>query len=396
MVRLTVRGVRIRATAGWLVTYLLLMVTLVLWREPPGEALGTPVQRVLAMSVVPLLAFPTLLLHELAHLVVARRLGSRVHEVDLRMIGMSRGHAMAPGGPAGEARIALAGPVASLAMGIGLLALTAVLDRNHGLELAGWVVGCIASANVILGLASLYPGHPMDGADVVHALAWRVTGSPQRAARAVGRVGVVAGWCVMLTGIAVGLRVDPTAGMWLTLLGWSLGRISRNARDHDRLLDLVSGLTVGDATQRDVAVVTPGLTLDTVVAQDRLTDGPGMFPVVRSGALVGVIDLRDIGRAGRSGTQLRVADRMRAIERVHVVTEGQRLWDAVAILERDRVNAVPVVAPDDRARLQGLVTRAAVLRLLRARARRLAPEDGRESAPEDGPDDDGTADGRAS
>jgi CBS domain-containing protein len=65
---------------------------------------------------------------------------------------------------------------------------------------------------------------------------------------------------------------------------------------------------------------------------------------------------------------------MRSIDRIHVVTEGQRLWDAVAILERDRVNAVPVVAPDDRARLLGLVTRAAVQRLLRSRARGIVEE----------------------
>jgi CBS domain-containing protein len=87
---------------------------------------------------------------------------------------------------------------------------------------------------------------------------------------------------------------------------------------------------------------------------------------------VGVIDLRDVGGEGRSGTAVRVADRMRAIERVQVVTEDQRLWDAVAILERDRVSAVPVVASDDRGHLLGLVTRQAVQRLVRARARRAA------------------------
>ncbi|MET0772404.1 MAG: CBS domain-containing protein [Candidatus Limnocylindrales bacterium] len=391
MVRLPGRGIRVRATTGWLITYVLLVVTLVLWRELPAAGLGSDLERWVAVLLVPLLLFPTLLAHELAHVAVARHLGSSVHEVDLRMVGMSRGNAEAPGGAAGEARIALAGPLVSLALAAGLLALMVVLERADGLlMLAGWTVGCVAIANLVLGLASLYPGYPMDGSDVVHALAWRVTGSRERAARAVVQVGVVAGWCVMLTGIAVALRVDPTAGMWLTLLGWALGRISRNARDHERLTELVSGLTVGDATQRDVAVVTPGLTLDTVVAQDQLTDGPGMFPVVRGGALVGVIDLRDVGRAGRSGTVLRVADRMRSIDRVHVVTEGQRLWDAVAILERDRVNAVPVVATDDRARLLGLVTRSAVQRLLRARTRGLGPTDAPPDEAEAGETPDGS------
>lgn len=370
MVMLTLRGIRIRATPGWLLTYLLLVTTLVLWRGLPVATPGSEVVRLVAVLLVPFLLLPTVVIHELAHVLVARRLGAPVHEVDLRMVGMSRGHPSPPGGASGEARIALAGPFVSLVMGVGLLVLTVVMEPAGGtLALAGWTIGCVAIANLVLGFASLYPGYPMDGSDVVHAIAWRATGSRQRAAQTVVRVGVVAGWCVMLTGVGVALRVDATAGMWLTLLGWAMGRISRNARDQERLTELVSGLTVADATEREVAVVTPGLTLDTLVAQDRLTDGPGMFPVVRSGTLVGVIDLRDVGRAGRPGTELRVADRMRSMERVHVVTEGQRLWDAVAILERDRVNAVPVVAPDDRRRLLGLVTRGAVQRLVRARAR---------------------------
>lgn len=367
--------IHVRATRGWLLTYLLLAATLVLWRGLPVAALGSPVERAVAVGLVPFLLLPTIVAHELVHVLVARRLGMRVREVDLRLVGMSRGQGTAPG-PGGQVRIALAGPLLSLLVGVLLLGVTSLLDARDGvLALAGWTVGCVAVANLVLGLASLYPGYPMDGSDVVHAIAWRVTGSRQRAARAVVRVGVIAGWVVMLTGLAVALRVDATAGMWLTLLGWALGRIARNARDQDRFIELVGDLTVRDATERDVAVVAPTLTLDTVLAQHRLREGPGMFPVVRAGALVGVIDMRDVGRAGRPGTEARVADRMRPIERVGVVTEGQRLWDAVVILERERVGAVPVVAPGDRSRLLGLVTRAAVQRILRARLARSVRQD---------------------
>lgn len=391
VVTLTVRGVRIRATIGWLITYLLLVATVVLWRELPDPRLGTLAERVIAVALVPILLWPTLLAHELAHVVVARRLGSSDGTIDLRFVGMSRGDAGARGGPVGEVCVALAGPLLSLAAGGLLVGVTLVLDGGEGARaLAGWTMGCLAFANLVLGLASLYPGYPMDGSDIVHAIAWRVTGSRQRASGMVVRVGVAAGWVVMLMGLAVALRVDPSAGMWLTLLGWALGRVSRNARDQGRLVELARGLTVADATERDVAVVSPTLTLDTVLAQHRLREGPGVFPVVRAGALVGVIDVRDVGTAGRPGTERRVADRMRAMDRVRVVTEGQGLWDAVAILERDHVSAVPVVASDDHARLLGLVTRSAVQRLLRGRVRLAtgpgAPrDDARDPAADDEP-----------
>jgi Zn-dependent protease len=385
-VSLSIRGIRIRATFGWLVTYLLLVATVVLWRQLPDASLGDGPERALAVVLVPVLLLPTVVAHELAHVLVARRFGSRIDEVDLRLVAMSRGSANAPGGPVGEAVVAVAGPLVSLALGSLLVALAIPLERAEGiLALIGWALGCAAVGNLVLGLASLYPGVPMDGSDVVHAVAWRVTGSQPRAARAVVRVGVLAGWSVMLVGVAVALRVDPSTGMWLTLLGWSLGRIARSSRDQDRLVELSAGLTVGDATQHEVAVVGPTLTLDTVLAQHQLAEAPGMFPVVRGGTLLGVIDMRDVRSAGRSGTRLRVADRMRTIERVPVVTEGQRLWDAVAILERDRVDAVPVVALDDRRRLLGLVTRSTVQQLLRARARRLGGRAPREDPPPEEP-----------
>jgi CBS domain-containing protein len=373
-VNVSVGGIRIRATPGWLVTYLLLVATLLLWRGLPEQALASDVERAIAVLLVPLLLLPTVIVHEMAHLALARRLGSRSHEIDLRLVGMVRGHPRSPAGPVGQALIALCGPAASLVMG-GLLTIATTAVEGVGGGIAGlvaWIIGSVAVANLILGAVSLYPGRPLDGADVVHAVALGVTRSRQRAARITALVGVAGGWVVMLTGLAVALRFGPTAGLWLMLLGWSLGRASRNAGDQERLVDLVAGLTVGDATERDVAVVSPTLTLDTVMTQHQLSEGPGVFPVVRQGALVGVIDMRDVGRAGRAATELRVADRMRSIEHVAVVTEGQRLWDAVAILERDRVGAVPVVAPDDRGRLLGLVTRSAVQRLLRARVRRAA------------------------
>jgi CBS domain-containing protein/Zn-dependent protease len=370
-VSVTLRGIRIRATAGWLVTYLLLVATLVLWRGLPDAGVGTAETRLLAIVLVPLVLLPTVVLHELAHLVVARWSGSTSDTIDLRLVGMARGRPTSPAGPMGQARIALAGPVASLLMGAVLLLLARAVETGPAIDpLLGWTLGCVALGDLILGAASLYPGRPMDGADVVHAIAWRVTGSRSRAARVTSVTGVLAGWMVMLTGLFVAARIDTTAGLWVALLGWSLGRVSRNARDQDRLIDLVAGLNVSDAIQRDVAVVVPTLTLDTVLAQHRISEGPGVYPVVRQGALLGILDVRDVGGAGRPGTELRVSDKMRSLERLHVVTEGQRLWDAVAILEGDGVSAVPVVASDDRHRLLGLVTRSSVVRLLRERARR--------------------------
>ena len=104
----------------------------------------------------------------------------------------------------------------------------------------------------------------------------------------------MAGWLVMIAGLGVALTSDTTAGLWLTLMGWFLGRASRLARAQDQLIRLTAGLDVGDALQQDVAVVSSGLTLDTLLAQNQLTGGPDVYTVKQGDVLLGVIDIRDV------------------------------------------------------------------------------------------------------
>jgi len=208
----------------------------------------------------------------------------------------------------------------------------------------------------------------MDGGQLVHAIARSTTRDPATAARRTAVVGVAAGWLVMIVGLAVALTVDATAGLWLALMGWFLGRASRLARAQDQLIRLTAGLDVRDALLQEVAVVSPGLTLDTLMAQNQLTSGPDVYPVKQGDILLGVIDLRDVrALPAKRRMELRVTDRMRPVSSLRSVREDQDLWDAVALLEQGRLGALLVVDHLDPAHLLGLVTRASVTRLLRSR-----------------------------
>ena len=145
----------------------------------------------------------------------------------------------------------------------------------------------------------------MDGGQLVHAIARRTTPDPAAAARRTAAVGVAAGWAVMIGGLGVALIVDTTAGLWLTLMGWFLARAARRARSQDQLIRLTAGLDVRDALQQDTPVVSPGLTLDTLLAQNQLTHGPDVYSVQQGDALLGIVTIRDV-RATRAQQRTRM------------------------------------------------------------------------------------------
>jgi Zn-dependent protease len=111
---------------------------------------------------VVLLGFASVLLHELGHAVVARRLGVRIAGIELRFFGGAAKMIDAPRTPGDEIAIAAAGPAVSFVLsGLAFgLALASGLEVFH---LLCWI-------NLIIGLFNLTPALPMDGGRILRGL----------------------------------------------------------------------------------------------------------------------------------------------------------------------------------------------------------------------------------
>jgi len=363
-------GIRLRVGVGWLASYLLIAVSLVLWFAVPETQQLHPAAQVLAIAAVPALLLPMVIAHELAHALVARRRGIEVREVDLRLVGVPTQSAHTSRDPGTEALVAVAGPLVSALLGVIALVIAVVAEQegSEAASLTAWVATCVGAGNLLLAGISMYPGAPMDGGQLVHAIVRHVSHDPTTVARRTSAVGITAGWLVMVVGLIVTITVDATAGLWLTLIGWFLGRASRMARSQDQLMQLTKGLDVGDAIQRDVAVISPTLTLDTLYEQHRLVSGPGVYPVQRGADLLGIIDIRDVRRIpAKRRTELRASDLMRPLASVRSVHQDHDLWDAVSLMEQGRMGALLVVDLAEPPALLGVLTRNSVARLLRSR-----------------------------
>lgn len=112
-----------------------------------------------------LLVFGSVLLHELGHAVVARKLGVQVSGIEMSFFGGAAKMVQLPRSATHELLIAAAGPAVSLVLGgVGL-----GLGALSGSALFAW----LGWTNLIIAAFNLIPALPMDGGRILRALLTR-------------------------------------------------------------------------------------------------------------------------------------------------------------------------------------------------------------------------------
>ena len=229
-----------------------------------------------------------MLFHELAHCFVGRRHGLVVHEIDLLPIGgISRLEAV-PDTPADEFAVAIAGPLASILLGVlaALLALAASQTLYPVDLVSGPLLARIAWVNVLLAAFNMLPAFPLDGGRVFRALLERRY-DLARATRIAGRTGR---WLALVL-IAVGLVAD----LWLTIIGVFV-YLGASAEEQATLIHVrLAGRRV-----RDVMLLQP-TTIDEHVSVADVCElarhnPQRVFPVLRGGRYAGTVDASRLDR----------------------------------------------------------------------------------------------------
>ena len=245
-------GITIRVDWSWLI-----ILGLVTWNltnvfgqsRPdwgPGLTWGLSI-------VAALLFFGAVLVHELAHSLVAKARGIPVEEITLFIFGGVSEIEEQPDSPGGEFLMAVLGPVASLVIGSILIVLAGVTGdpreamRDPGATLSQLtplttLLLWLGAVNVILGVFNLIPGFPLDGGRVLRSILWGLSGSLEFATRVASFVGVgialamIAGGGLMIFGVSIPFFGSGFVdGLWLVFIGWFLfSASSRHLRQGPR------------------------------------------------------------------------------------------------------------------------------------------------------------------
>ena len=357
-----VSGISIGVNWSWLVVFALIVWTLATGIFPstnPGLDDGTYVGMAL---VAALLFFTSLLLHELGHAFEARREGMEIEGITLWLFGgVAKFKGMFPSAGA-EFRIAVAGPLVSLLLGLLFLAVAFAVGRPREVDgVAAW----LGYINLTLLVFNLLPALPLDGGRVLRSALWQARGDFGWATRIAAAVGRAMGYLFIAGGIVLLIFLNAFSGVWLAFMGWFLLQAA-GAEDRYMLTrNALGGLRVRDLMVRDPVTTHPELTLaefmDDVVWTRRFTT----YPVTEDGRAVGLLPFRCVAEVPRAEwDRRRVRDCMLPLEQVPVVGEDDDLMDAAAELSEHHVRRALVLAGD---RLVGLLSVTDVARALEMR-----------------------------
>lgn len=311
----------------------------------------------------------SILAHELAHAVVARRFGIGVESVSLELLGGIARLERDPRRPREALAIAAAGPLASIALGatgIGLTVGLGMLGTPDPLRtLTLWLGG----ANLVLGVFNLLPGLPLDGGRILQALLWWRRGDEHRATVTASHAGRFVGFGLMAYGVA-GLFGATPGGLWTLLLGWFIQAAATAEGHNARIMVAVAGVRVGDVMSSPVTCVQDHVTLDALSTElpARLHS---TYPVQAfSGRISGMVTLGHLRTApGADPATVAVRELMTPASQLTWATPDELLAD---VLRRAEGTSLGRIFVGHEAELVGLVTPTDLQRAARVAALRGA------------------------
>ncbi len=303
-----------------------------------------------------LFLFIFVVFHELAHSVVARRYGIKVRKIVLYPIGGVSEIEEIPDNPAQEWRMAVAGPLTSVVLGLILLGVSLFLSPQLLPALLAFSTATgnflfdLAILNILLGIFNLIPAFPMDGGRVFRALlAERMKYSD--ATRYAVTLGRILGIVMVIAGF---IFYDY---FLLILVGLFVYIGASEEGEQTIISTKLAGVRVKDVMQSEVGYVHPEQTITEaleIMFKNRYHDAL----VQRDGSFLGVITWDELMKVKVEQRDAMLVEQM-PLKHIAVL-EDESILEANKVIMRERINLLPVVQRDNPARVVGVITSDAI------------------------------------
>lgn len=374
-----VSGIRIAVDWSW---FLILFLIIFWLSDFYGAILGRTGAdtEAYALAVASAIGFfGSILLHELGHAVIARRNGIGINMIRLWIFGGVAEMDREAGGPGVEFRVAVAGPLVTLAIAVilGAIGIGAAgsdpfrdaLEMRQSSHISGplAMVAWLTAINILVLGFNLLPAYPMDGGRIVRSIAWKLTGKRSSATRFAARLGQIFAYLFMALGLFLAINGNVFNGVWLLLIGFIINGSARAAAGQTTVSDRLQGVTVADVMDESPVVVPADATVNRALEDYFMRYGWSWFPLAdRQGRFAGMVlreRVDEVPVLERDSTT--VGELAEAESRRCAVTQDSELEVLLGNPDIRRFGALMVT--DAAGRLSGVITIEQVGRALQPR-----------------------------
>jgi Zn-dependent protease/CBS domain-containing protein len=318
-----------------------------------------------AAVITAVLFFASLIIHELAHSLVARSRGLNVRAITLFALGGVSQIESEPRDAKSEFWIAIVGPLASL--GIGLICTLAARASNWtpGQEAPSPAIAVLlwlGYINIALAVFNLIPGYPLDGGRILRSILWWISGSIGRATRWASRVGQAVAFLFILLGLFRFFVGANFGGLWLAFIGWFLLDAARSSYLESALTSTLRDRRVSDLMERNCASVESYISLRDFVDQYLLHTGSRCFVVIQNNHAAGILTPDEVKTVNREDWDRTSVQRiMRPLNQMRSVPPEMPVEKALELMRREHIDQLPVVSEGN---LEGIFSLSRVARFL--------------------------------
>lgn len=306
-----------------------------------------------------LLLFASVLVHELAHSLVAQSRGMTVRSITLFIFGGVSNLEDEPEKPKTEFVMSIVGPLSSLALaGIFWGLLHIVGDQQSPVAAT---FSYLALINVLLAGFNLLPGFPLDGGRVLRAILWNRTGNLVKATNIAATVGRFMGWGFIAFGLFQVFTGNFIYGIWFAFIGWFLSSSADASRREVTLREQLSGVQVKEVMTTNAMQISPDTSVAELVSNVFRKQHGRAVPVCENDKVVGIVTVTDVKELPQDKWEGTEVEEIMTSEPLYSVTPDDDLNIALRLITKHDINQVLVLRGKECA---GLVSRSDILTYL--------------------------------
>ena len=306
--------------------------------------------------VAALLLFVSVLIHELAHSLVAQARGMTVTSITLFIFGGVSNLEEEPEKPRIELAMSIVGPLASLALA-GIFWGLVQLVQDQQSPLAGMLT-YLALINAILAAFNLLPGFPLDGGRVLRSIIWDRSGNLVKATNIAATVGRFMGWALIAFGLFQIFAGNFIGGIWFAFIGWFLSSSADASRREITLREQLNGIKVSEVMTTNPTGISPATTVAELVSNVFRKQHGRAVPVCQNDQVLGIVTVTDVKELPQEKWGETEVREIMTREPLYSVTPEDDLNTALRLITKHDINQLVVTQGG---RCGGLLSRAEIL-----------------------------------
>ncbi|HXV88882.1 MAG TPA: site-2 protease family protein [Nitrososphaeraceae archaeon] len=363
-----VKGVKIRIHFTFFIVFGLITWTLSIHLFPmllPGFTYGV---HLFVAVVAVIILFASVILHELAHSIMATRYGIKVRQIILFIFGGVSDIEEEPRDFQKEFKIAIVGPLTSFALaGIFLLLSFLIESIASGsnapiiIQATDAILSYGALVNLMLGAFNLLPAFPLDGGRILRTVLIKRRRDYDAATKIVVRTSIIISYVLMGIGFLSIVTGSFVGGFWILLIGWFLNSGAQSYLQQQELASVLSDVRLGDIMNTNIIAVRTGSNLNDIFRNFFEVYMKTAFPIIDdSGSLLGLITLPIATNVSKDNRQFTIVDDIMIRRNDLILMDyNNNAYEALNEIARRKVNMVFVCEASGK--IQGLVTKTDIL-----------------------------------